>query len=176
MNHYPTGDTFRAWSEEIGGHPMTHTVTLHFHTEPLLMRVVRRQTAAAAAALGATAASAGRIEVAVGEALANAHDHGYGGAPGPVELEIAFEGDLFGVTIYDAGRGLLDVPHFPAAPDSRRNSGWGLKVIKELMDEAVLRPGPKGVGTTLRMSVRLGREAEANQRGEDYFRREPWWQ
>ena len=135
---------------------MTQTVTLHFDTEPVVMRVVRKQTAAAATALGGTARNAECVEVAVGEALSNARDHGYGGASGPVELEIACKGDTFGVTIHDAGRGMPFAPHFPAAPDPRLGGGWGLQVIRELMDEAVLGAGPKGVGTTIRMSIRFG--------------------
>lgn len=156
---------------------MTQIVTLHFDTEPVVMRVVRKQTAAAAAALGGTARNAEWVEVAVSEALANAHVHGYGGAAGPVELEIACEGDTFGVTIHDAGRGMPFAPHFPAAPDPRTGGGWGLQVIKELMDEAALCSGPNGVGTTVRMSIHLGDSGEADQQGNDHrFRREPFWQ
>ena len=157
---------------------MTQTVTLRFLTEPVLMRVVRKQTATAATALGATEQHAGWIELAVGEALANAHVHGYEGAPGPVELEIAYEGDAFGVTIRDEGMGLPFASDFPAAPDPRQGGGWGLQVIKELMDEVVLCPGAKGVGTTIRMSIRLGNGAAVDQQGDHHhrFRREPHWQ
>lgn len=152
---------------------MTQTVTLHFHTEPVLMRVVRKQIAAAATALGATERRAGRIELAVSEALSNAHFHGYEGAPGPVEVEIAYEGDTFGVTIHDEGQGLPSAPHVPVAPDPRTGGGWGLQVIKELMDEMVLCPGPNGVGTTVRMSIHLG---DAGEEDHHRFRREPYWQ
>lgn len=156
---------------------MAQTVTLHFHTEPLLMRVVRKQTAAAASALGASALCAGWIELAVGEALANARDHGYCGAPGPVELDIAYGDNSLTVSIHDEGKGLSCAPDFPTAPDPRGGGGWGLQVIKELMDDAELHcPGPKGVGTTVRMSIRLGSEAGTNQRVGDHPRREPWWQ
>lgn len=156
---------------------MTQTVTLRFLSEPVLMRVVRKQTAAAATALGGTEQHAGWIELAVSEALCNAHIHGYRGAPGPVELEIAYEGEMFRVTIRDEGTGFPFASDFPAAPDPRQGGGWGLQVIKELMDEVVLRPGAKGVGTTVRMSIRLGNGAEVDQQGDHHrFRREPHWQ
>lgn len=111
----------------------------------------------------------------MGEALSNAYIHGYGSASGPIELEIAYEGHTFGITIHDAGRGLPPVPTFPASLNPRAGRGWGLKVIHELMDNAVLCPGPSGVGTTVRMSIRLSGEAEGISHG-DRFRREPWWQ
>ena len=155
---------------------MTQTLTLRFLTDPVLIRVVRKQTATAAAALGATEQCAGWIEVAVSEALANAYVHGYEGVPGPVEVEIAYEGDTFGVTIHDEGRGLPSAPHVPVAPDPRTGGGRGLQVIKELMDDAILCPGPNGVGATVRMSIRLGDGGEADQPGDHRFRREPYWQ
>lgn len=151
---------------------MTQTVTLHFDAEPMLIRVVRKQAAAAATALGATEQRAGSIELAVGEALSNAYVHGYGRASGPIELEIAYEGHTFGITIHDTGRGL---PTFPASLNPRDGGRWGLQVIHELMDDAVLCPGPSGVGTTVRMSIRLSGETEEISNAHR-FRREPWWQ
>ena len=62
----------------------------------------------------------------------------YEGTPGPVELEIAYAGRRLAVTIHDAGKGLPFEPHFPAPPDPYTGNGYGLQVIKELMDEAEL--------------------------------------
>ena len=135
---------------------MTPAITLHFDTLPTLLRVVRKQTGAAAVAFGATEFDAGRVELAVAEALSNAHDHGYGGTPGRVELEIAYALNWFAVTIRDEGRGFLPGPsRFPEPLDPKTGNGYGLQVIKELMDESEFQsPGSKG-GTTLRMAIRL---------------------
>ena len=120
------------------------------------MHVARKQTRAAATALGATTTDAGRIELAVGEALSNARDHGYDGTPGPVNLEIAYADNRFAVTINDVGTGLPFEPHFPDPPNPQMSKGYGLQVIKELMDEAELEHSePKGRGTTIRMAMTL---------------------
>jgi serine/threonine-protein kinase RsbW len=135
---------------------MSHVVKLHFQTDPVLLRIVRKQIVAAASAVGAMEHDVARVELAVGEALANAHDHGYGGTPGPIELEIAYEPHRFAVTVHDEGPGLPLGPQFPDPPDPRTGTGYGLQVIKELMDEAELQySGPKGRGTTVRMAIRL---------------------
>src|SRR5579859_3588993 len=88
---------------------------------PVLLRMARKQVAAAARAAGAVELDAERVELAVGEALTNAHDHGYGGVPGPIELEIAYEPHRFAVTVHDEGPG----PQFPDPPDRPTGSGYG---------------------------------------------------
>lgn len=133
-------------------------MSLHFEAAPVLLRIVRKQVAAAARAVGAGKRDAGRVELAVGEALANAHDHGYGGAPGPIELVIACEPHRFAVTVRDEGPGLPPGLQFPDPPDRRAGNGYGLQVINELMDETELqRSGPTGRGMTVRMAIRLRR-------------------
>ncbi len=138
---------------------MAHVVSLRFKAAPVLLRIARKQVAAAARAVGAGELDAGRVELAVGEALANAHDHGYGGAPGPIELEITYEPHRFAVTVRDEGPGLPSGRQFPDLPDRRTGNGYGLQVINELMDETELqRSGPTGRGTTIRMAIRLRRD------------------
>ncbi len=135
---------------------MAHVVKLRFQTDPVLLRIVRKQVVAAASAVGAKERDAGRVGLAVGEALVNAHDHGYGGTPGPIELEIAYEPHRFTVTVHDEGSGLPLGAQFPDPPNPPTGYGYGLQLVKELMDEAeLLDPGPKGRGTTVRMAIRL---------------------
>jgi anti-sigma regulatory factor (Ser/Thr protein kinase) len=135
---------------------MAYVITQHFQTNPVLQRIVRKQVAAVAIAMGALGDDAGRLELAVGEALANAHEHGYGGTAGPIELEIVYEQKRLAITIHDEGEGLPFEPRLPDPPDPRTGNGYGLQVIKGLMDEVGLQhPGPKGRGTTIRMAIRL---------------------
>jgi anti-sigma regulatory factor (Ser/Thr protein kinase) len=133
---------------------MTH-VRLHFETEPVSLRMVRKQ-AAAAMAVGAPACDAQKIELAVGEALANAYFHAYDGTRGPMDLEIVYDGARFAITVHDHGKGLPFAPEFPAPPDPAEGGGYGLTVIKGLMDEAqFVPPGPTGRGTVVQMAIRV---------------------
>jgi anti-sigma regulatory factor (Ser/Thr protein kinase) len=137
---------------------MTHTMRLDFDADPLTMRMARKQVGAAARAVGADEYDAGRIELAVAEALANVYAHAYGRAAGPVGVEIAYEPGRLCVTVQDAGRrlGTPFEPRFPDPPDPRLGTGYGLYIIKELMDEAELaHAGPGGHGTAVRMGIRL---------------------
>jgi stage II sporulation protein AB (anti-sigma F factor) len=131
-------------------------VKLATETEPLALRLVRKQVAAAAAAVGASMLDTRRVEVAVGEALANAYLHGYEGSRGPVEIDLTYDGQRLVVAIHDEGKGLPFEPAFPAPPDPRTGNGYGLHMLKELMDEAAIQhPGVKGRGTSVRMAIRL---------------------
>ena len=135
---------------------MAYVVSLRFEAAPVLLRIVRKQVAAAARAVGAVELDAERVESAVGEALANAHEHGYGGAPGPIELEITYEPHRFAVTVRDEGPGLPPGLQFPDLLDRRTGNRYGLQVINELMDETEFqRSGPTGRGATVRMAIRL---------------------
>ena len=131
-------------------------MNLRFETEPLTLRIARKMAAAAASAVGAADFDAQRIELAVGEALSNAYLHAYDQAAGPVELEIAYETHRLVATVHDEGKGLPFEPKFPEPPDPARGNGYGLHVIRELVDEAgIQHPGIKGRGTSLRMAIRL---------------------
>jgi anti-sigma regulatory factor (Ser/Thr protein kinase) len=134
---------------------MTHTVKLHFATDPIIMRAVRKQTATAAIVFGATEYQAGRIEVAVAEALSNAHEHGYDGNTGPIELAIECVRNEFAVTVHHEGKKSLTA-RWPEPPDPRVGDGYGLQLIRELMDEADFQKGGPTEGMTLRMAIYLG--------------------
>lgn len=137
---------------------VAHTMNLRFHTDPLTMRMARKQAGAAAKAVGAGEYDAGRIELAVAEALSNAHEHAYEGGSGPVELEIVYEPGYLTLTVSDEGNrtGAPFDLRFPDPPPPRLGDGYGLQVIKSSMDEAeFVRSGPEGRGTTIRMAMRL---------------------
>jgi serine/threonine-protein kinase RsbW len=134
---------------------MAHTVKLHFETDPIIMRAVRKQTATAAIVFGATEYQAGRIEVAVAEALSNALEHGFGGNVGPIELEIECVRNQFAVTVHHDGKKFL-TEQWPEPPDPRVGNGYGLQIIRELMDEADFQNGGPAGSTTLRMAIYLG--------------------
>lgn len=130
-------------------------VVLHFETEPVSLRVARKQIAAAAGALGASELDARRVELAAGEALTNAYRHAYGEAEGPVDVEILHDGDRFVIVVHDEGQGRPCEGGLAAPPDPKTGGGYGLRVIRELMDEAEISPRAEGRGTCVRMGLRL---------------------
>ena len=131
------------------------TLRLLFTTEPTVLRIVRKQVAAAAAALGAQEYDVRRVELAVGEALNNAYLHAYDRHPGPLEVELAFQDSELAVAVHDEGAGL---PFEPVSerPDRRIGNGYGFHVIKQLVDKLEIQhPGVKGRGTSVRLAVKL---------------------
>ncbi|HKX17050.1 MAG TPA: ATP-binding protein [bacterium] len=137
---------------------MAHVVKHHFETNAIAMRMVRKEAGAAARAVGATEYDAGRVELAVCEAIANAHVHAYDGDPGPIVLEITYEPGRFSVAVHDDGprTGPPFEPKFPEPPDPKVGNGFGLQIIKRVMDYASLEHyGANGHGTTVRMGIWL---------------------
>src|ERR1700756_4338914 len=101
-------------------------VVLRFETEPVTLRIVRKQAATAAAALGASQVETRRIELAVDEALVNAYIHAYEGGLGPVEMEIAYDGSRFAITIHDEGKGPPWRTISPGPLDPETGKSYGL--------------------------------------------------
>lgn len=133
-------------------------VTLKFVTDPTVFHIVRKSIAAAAIAEGMSRDGASEIEVAVGEALSNAYIHAYGRDVGPLEIDLGSDGACVTILIHDHGKPLTDRPAIPSTLPQRGDGrgGRGLYIIGYLMDEAeVLHPGPRGMGTAIRMVKRI---------------------
>lgn len=102
------------------------------------------------------------IEHAVGEALSNAAEHGH--TPGSVvDVRCRCEGERFTVEIDDGGKGF---PRWNALdqvrPKSNAPRGYGIFIMKSLMDEVEYRDG----GRRLRLMKRLPRaSADSGARG-----------
>lgn len=136
---------------------MPWEVTLKFVTDPRVFHVIRRSVSAAAIAEGMPVDVAREVEIAVGETLSNAFIHAYGRSVGPLQIDLAFDGSDFSITVHDSGKPLTDRPSIPKTlPADKGQGGRGLYVIGQLMDEAeVLHPGPRGNGTAIRMVKRV---------------------
>lgn len=99
------------------------------------------------------------VRTAVSEAVTNAIIHGYSSLGGTVRMDCSIEGDIFSVTVSDAGRGIADIeqamqPFFTSAPDLER-SGMGFSVMQAFMDSVDVKSAP-GEGTTVKMQKRIG--------------------
>lgn len=111
------------------------------------------------------------IKTAVSEAVTNAVIHGYDGKSereteqGQVEnlvhMRMKIEEDVFYIEICDEGVGIVDVkkamePLYTTKPDLER-SGMGFMFMESFMNTLEVFSKP-GVGTTIRMSRRIGSE------------------
>ena len=95
------------------------------------------------------------VKVALIEACINAFEHSRS-QEGRVDISFDIGDDGLAITISDDGQG-LDLEDAQAETEKRRSGGdrkrgWGLTIMKELMDEVTVESGEKG--TTLTMVKR----------------------
>jgi len=96
----------------------------------------------------------GRLKVAVVEACINAFEHA-GVADGRVRLVFSVAGGRLQMRVENRGRPLAALPSPAVAGREARGRGWGLTLIRELVDEVALEPREDGV--SLLMVKHLGR-------------------
>jgi len=106
-----------------------------------------------------------RIKMAIIEACINAFEHS-GSDSGKVHLRYVLTPERIDLFVRDDGKGFR-----AGDPESgpKRNRGWGLKLIRELVDEVDIETGE--AGTTVRM-VKYLRSAEEEEPGEPPAREE----
>ena len=93
------------------------------------------------------------LKLAVTEACTNVVQHAYpDSAPGRVELTYEAQAGLVRITIEDTGVGHAR-ERLRALSD--REGGMGLAIIRSLVDEVELEPGPGGCGTRVSLAKSL---------------------
>jgi serine/threonine-protein kinase RsbW len=103
---------------------------------------------------------------AVDEAVTNTIEHGYRGAPGSVDVAVAFRDGDFVVTIEDEAPPFdptaVAEPDMSVPPMARVPGGMGIHLIREATDAMTYRPRPGG-GNILTLTRARGqaREEEA---------------
>jgi len=97
----------------------------------------------------------GDLKLAVTEACSNAIRHAYEEATsGTVEVRYELGADWIAIEIADEGHGFdLDYDHTDAIELSE--DGMGLAIIRAVVDELQLEPGPDGRGSRLRLTKSL---------------------
>jgi anti-sigma regulatory factor (Ser/Thr protein kinase) len=90
------------------------------------------------------------VLVAAGEAIANAIEHGHRHLPGrPVRLRAVSTANQLRLTVTDSGRWRT------TPPGDRGLRGHGIALMRALMQQVTIEPGPSG--TTVDMYVRINR-------------------
>ncbi|HEX5465539.1 MAG TPA: SpoIIE family protein phosphatase [Candidatus Limnocylindrales bacterium] len=132
-------------------------------------RLTIAQVAEAVADLGLPAARLEDLKTAVGEGTMNAIEHGNGNDPSkPVHVRVSTDGSQLTVEIADVGGDrpvpdpdALPVPDLAAKLEGRQTPrGWGLFLIRSMVDEMAIRavPGGHAVVMTMRLD---GRSSDA---------------
>jgi serine/threonine-protein kinase RsbW len=100
-----------------------------------------------------------RIKMALIEACINAFEHS-GAQSGKVRLRYVLSPEKIELFVQDEGKGFRGGG---GGEESKRNRGWGLKLIRELVDDVEISTGDRG--TTVRMVKYLGSEPSGEGAG-----------
>jgi len=93
----------------------------------------------------------GEIELALQEAAANVVRHAYGNEPGrPIRLEVAVSDDELELTLLHQGCDFDPEAVPPPSFDGSRTGGFGVHLIRQLMDDVSYLHGEPGCGVRLR--------------------------
>ena len=131
---------------------MAWKFTLEFDVEPVANRLMRKLVVGAAQVEGASDTEAYAIEASLGEVFSNAFRHAYRGQPGPLGVDVAYDGVRLSIVVHDHGAPITDVPAIPTTRPPRGQGSRGLFLVGQLMDEAeILHPYREGRGTAVRM-------------------------
>lgn len=119
-----------------------------------------RDTVRRAAALaGVPADRIDHLVVAVSEACTNAMEAELrAGTTSPIEVTCTVDGTIFEVQVRDRGDGFepASLPPRPPPPDPRHldvERGWGIELMRQLVDELVFDVTGTGMCVRLRMSL-----------------------
>ncbi len=103
-----------------------------------------------------------RLGLAISEACTNVIEHAYGGRAGyAIDLELDADAERLVVRIRDTGRPFDPSSYRPPDLSRAHESGYGVHLMRSIMDEVHYAPSPEG-GTTLTM-VRLRQKSRQGE-------------
>jgi serine/threonine-protein kinase RsbW len=140
-----------------GAEPLEFELTLPMKADTEVVAARVAEEVAAYASLDKDTVD--RVKMAIIEACINAFEHS-GAESGKVRLRYILSPEKIELFVQDEGKGFRGGR--PAA-EPKRNRGWGLKLIRELVDEVEIMTGEKG--TVVRMVKYLGSETEKEGAG-----------
>lgn len=109
--------------------------------------VARQGIAGFAAGCGFSEHDVADIRLAAGEALSNAVEHGCGTAAQKVSVHCLFDGAVLAIEIRNSGRGFVEPADCPRVEPDERGRGFGIFLMRRLMDEVTFARS----GTIVRM-------------------------
>lgn len=120
-------------------------------SDPALFRRARQWAASVAREAGLDEEEVRDLGIAVSEACSNAHRHAYlGRTDGRVDLEAAGEDGAVAVAVRDYGRSFDAEAYRPPDPSEPGEGGYGLYLMRCLVDEVEVRNMNPGVQVILR--------------------------
>ena len=97
------------------------------------------------------------VRMAVVEACINALEHSRSDSEIDVKFEVVGDNEKLRITVRDTGVGFspdeIEEPVISDKLKAARKRGWGLKIIRGLMDEVEIHSGPEGT-TVVRSKLR----------------------
>lgn len=118
------------------------------------VRQARRALAAFASDCGFRDTSLADVESAAGEALANAAEHGASASSLGFEVSATFDGRRLIIDVRDFGVGFESAERGKTRPDATAPRGFGLFLMRTLMDEVVFSDRGSHVHMVKRLSAR----------------------
>ena len=90
------------------------------------------------------------VLVACSEACSNIVQHAYGATPGEMEVTASLHDSVVDFTITDRGRW---------RPAAGRGGGWGLELMRALMDDVEVHHAADGTAVRMRRRIRIGADS-----------------
>jgi serine/threonine-protein kinase RsbW len=129
------------------------TLTMPARADWLLLARLALTGLARAAALEAETLA--DLKLAVTEACGNAVRHAYGEGEGRITIRYAVAPDALEIVVEDEGAGFEPGLVADWVPGELDEDGMGIAIMRAIVDELEIAPGPDGRGTRLRLVKRL---------------------
>jgi len=124
--------------------PMHGPLRLRLPARPTQLAHVRRTVRRWLRDQGVPDPDAGEVLIACGEACSNCVQHAYEGATGQLDLELRRDGEDLVVVVRDEGAWRTP---------GEREGGWGMALMRSLMDSVDIVREPSGTVVTMRRAV-----------------------
>jgi serine/threonine-protein kinase RsbW len=93
------------------------------------------------------------VTMALIEACINAFEHGKGNEDNNVYIRFILQEEALIIEIKDRGKGFdstkVEIPEIEKKIHSKKKRGWGLQLMRELMDDLVIDSGADGTTITM---------------------------
>ena len=130
--------------------PSLGPLRLAFPAEPRVLAQVRAELRRWLREWDVAASDENELLVACGEACANVVQHAYGATPGMLEVEADLVEGVVDMRVRDHGRW---------RPVAEREGGWGLQLVRAVMDSVAVDTETTGTVVHMRRRVQIGGEA-----------------